>query len=311
MSGLISKYKEFMWDIINHPNQVKQSVQKIDELKILTAKRLIDQMKKRGIYGSLQEAEFKVFSQFGDDGIIQYLINNVAINDTKFIELGVEKYTECNTRFLLINNNWSGLVIDGSPANVNYIKNDDIYWKYDLNAEAAFVTRDNINQIMVKNNFIGEIGLLSIDLDGNDYWIWESITVVQPTMVILEYNSAFGRDNAVTIPYDPDFTRLKAHFSGLYWGASLKAMCLLSQKKGYSFVGSNSNGNNAYFVRTEKIGNLAPVTVTEGYVESRFRESRDKYGRLTYLAGKDRLKLIEDMEVYHVEKNRMVTLKNP
>ena len=311
MSGLISKYKEFMWDIINHPNQVKQSVQKIDELKILTAKRLIDQMKKRDIYGSLQEAEFKVFSQFGDDGIIQYLINNVAINVTRFIELGVEKYTECNTRFLLINNNWSGLVIDGSPANVNYIKNDDIYWKYDLNAEAAFVTRDNINQIMVKNNFIGEIGLLSIDLDGNDYWIWESITVVQPTMVILEYNSAFGRDNAVTIPYDPDFTRLKAHFSGLYWGASLKAMCLLSQKKGYSFVGSNSNGNNAYFVRTEKIGNLAPVTVTEGYVESRFRESRDQYGRLTYLAGKDRLKLIEDMEVYHVEKDRMVTLKNP
>jgi hypothetical protein len=76
-------------------------------------------------------------------------------------------------------------------------------------------------------------------------------------------------------------------------------------------VGSNSNGNNAYFVRTEKIGNLAPVTVTEGYVESRFRESRDKYGRLTYLSGKDRLKLIEDMEVYHVEKDRMVTLKNP
>ena len=300
-----------MWDIINHPNQVKQSVQKIDELKILTAKRLIDQMKKRDIYGSLQEAEFKVFSQFGDDGIIQYLINNVAINVTRFIELGVEKYTECNTRFLLINNNWSGLVIDGSPANVNYIKKDDIYWRYDLNAVAAFVTRDNINQIMVKNNFIGEIGLLSIDLDGNDYWIWESITVVQPTMVILEYNSAFGRDNAVTIPYDPDFTRLKAHFSGLYWGASLKAMCLLSQKKGYSFVGSNSNGNNAYFVRTEKIGNLAPVTVTEGYVESRFRESRDQYGRLTYLAGKDRLKLIEDMEVYHVEKDRMVTLKNP
>jgi hypothetical protein len=210
-----------------------------------------------------------------------------------------------------MNNNCSGLVIDGSPANVNYIKKDDIYWKYDLNAEAAFVTRDNINQIMVKNNFIGEVGLLSIDLDGNDYWIWESITVVQPTMVILEYNSVFGRDNAVTIPYDPDFTRLKAHFSGLYWGASLKALCLLSQKKGYSFVGSNSNGNNAYFVRTEKIGNLAPVTVTEGYVESRFRESRDKYGRLTYLSGKDRLKLIEDMEVYHVEKDRMVTLKNP
>lgn len=156
-----------------------------------------------------------------------------------------------------------------------------------------------------------EVGLLSIDLDGNDYWIWESITVVQPTMVILEYNSVFGRDNAVTIPYDPDFTRLNAHFSGLYWGASLKALCLLSQKKGYSFVGSNSNGNNAYFVRTEKIGNLAPVTVTEGYVESRFRESRDKYGRLTYLSGKDRLKLIEDMEVYHVEKDRMVTLKNP
>lgn len=307
---LISKFKKIMRDIINYPDQINQSVAKIDEQKILTAKLLIDRMKTRGICGSLHEAEFKVFSQFGDDGIIQYLINNVAIDDPRFVEFGVEKYTECNTRFLLINNNWSGLVIDGSPDNVNHIKKDEFYWKYDLRAVSSFVTRDNINQILTANNFTGEIGLLSIDVDGNDYWIWESITVVEPTIVILEYNSVFGSEDAVTIPYDPDFTRLRAHFSGLYWGASLKALCLLAQKKGYSFVGSNSNGNNAYFVRTEKIGNLVPVAPTEGYVESRFRESKDENGQLTYLVGKDRFKLIEEMEIYHLEKDIIVTLKN-
>src|SRR5688572_16835736 len=95
----------------------------------------------------LSEVEFQVFSQWGDDGIIQYLINKLDIQHKTFIEFGVEDYTESNTRFLLINNNWSGYVLDGSEANATYIKNDAVSWRYDLHSAAAFITKENINEL--------------------------------------------------------------------------------------------------------------------------------------------------------------------
>ena len=97
---------------------------------------------------SIQETEFRVFSQFGEDGIIQFLISNIEIPNKTFVEFGVEDYAESNTRFLLINNNWSGLVIDGSQPNVESIKNDAIFWKHDLTALNAFITKDNINSLI-------------------------------------------------------------------------------------------------------------------------------------------------------------------
>src|SRR6266850_4105034 len=170
---------------------------KIDDLKVLSAKTLISQIKSHGI-DTMHKAEFRVFSESGDDGIIQYLINQIDIDieHQKFIEFGVENYTESNTRFLLINNNWTGLVMDGSRDNVDFIKNDKIYWKYDLTAVHCFVDRENINQIISDNGFSGELGILSIDIDGNDYWIWECLSVVNPVIVIVEYNSVFGDKHA-------------------------------------------------------------------------------------------------------------------
>jgi len=284
---------------------------KIDDLKVLSAKTLINQIKSHGI-DTMHKAEFRVFSEYGDDGIIQYLINQIDIDieHQKFIEFGVENYTESNTRFLLINNNWTGLVMDRSRANIDFIKNDKIYWRYDLTARQCFVDRENINQVISDNGFSGELGILSIDIDGNDYWIWECVNVVNPVIVIVEYNSIFGDKHAITIPYDPTFNRAAAHASWLFWGCSLKALCLLAEKKGYVFVGSNSNGNNAYFVRKDKLGGLTPLRVDSGYVKSKFRESRNAEGRLSYIAGDQRLKTIEDMVVYDVEKNSLVKIED-
>ncbi len=282
----------------------------IDDLKILTARSLIDRIKSYGIYESIQDAEFKVFSQFGDDGIIQYLIYNVEIGHRNFVEFGIEDYTESNTRFLLMNDNWSGLVMDGNKSNIDRVRHDEMYWKYDLIAMEAFVTRENINECLVKNNFTNEIGILSIDVDGNDYWIWESIHVIDPVIVIVEYNSVFGYDHAITIPYDPNFIRSDAHRSNLYWGASLRAICLLADRKGYYFVGSNSAGNNAYFVKKDKAGNLRTFDARTGYVKSKFRESRDSHGRLTFLAFEDRLKEIRDKQVYDVETGIIAPIRD-
>ena len=160
---------------------------------MIIGKMLANEIRKAGLLENLLDAEFKVFSQWGDDGIIQYLVNQLDIPVKNFIEFGVEDYTEANTRFLLLNNNWSGLVMDCSEENVAYIKNDDIYWKHDLTAICAFVTAENINKTISEAGFTGEIGLLHIDVDGNDYWIWKAIDIVSPIIAIIEYNSLFGR----------------------------------------------------------------------------------------------------------------------
>jgi hypothetical protein len=230
-------------------------------------------------------AEFRVFSQWGEDGILQHLLRHVAVPRKIFVEFGVENYTESNTRFLLINDNWAGLVIDGSPENIDYIKKDEIYWRYNLKAESAFITKDNINDLIRHNGISGEIGMLSIDIDGNDYWVWEAIDAVNPGIVVVEYNSRFGSEKSVSVPYSADFGRFSAHYSGLYYGASLTALCLLGKRKGYSFVGSDTSGNDAFFVRSDlRPHDLPELTVAEGFVESKFRQSRNTKGELAFLS---------------------------
>ncbi|THU42049.1 hypothetical protein FAM09_05335 [Niastella caeni] len=253
---------------------------------------------------SLSEVEFQVFSQWGDDGIIQYLINKIDIPNKTFIEFGVENYTEANTRFLLINNNWTGLIIDGDPENIQYAKRDVISWACELYAEQAFITAENINSLLKKPEFDAEVGILSVDIDGNDYWVWKAIDCINPIIVIVEYNSVFGRNTSWTVPYDPSFVRSEKHSSLLYYGASLKALYTLGKEKGYSFIGCNSKGNNAYFIRNDKLGQFKPLTADEGYVKSKIREAVINGERVT---GDKRLKTIEGLEVYDIQENR--TLK--
>lgn len=282
---------------------------RIDVNSILLAK-IYAQLSKSLPVSSLHDVEFKVFSEWGEDGIIQHLINHVPIENRIFVEFGVEDYTESNTRLLLVSNNWKGVVIDGSKAHVNHIKKDEIYHRYDLTAICAFITKENISEIIEGAGISGDIGLLSIDVDGNDYWIWEAIQAVQPRIVICEYNSVFGPRYPITVPYDPWFVRSKAHFSNLYFGASLPALCLLAKKKGYDFVGSNSVGSNAFFVRSDLTHGLNRLSAQDGYVCSRFRESRSIHGSLTHVAGSGRLRLIEDLTVVDLRTNSLVTLRS-
>jgi hypothetical protein len=258
---------------------------------------------------ALRDAEFKVFSQWGEDGIIQYLISRVAIPKPYFVEFGVENYLESNTRFLLLNDNWSGLIMDGSDANMQYVRGDAIYWRHELQAVSAFITAENINELLRTHVPERDIGILSVDIDGNDYWVWRAIDAVAPRIVIAEYNSVFGPDLQVTVPYQPDFNRTKAHHSNLFWGASLAALCHLGAQKGYAFVGSNSAGNNAFFVREDCAARLRKLAPAEGYVRSRFRESRNEAGHLTYISGDARLGQILDMTVHELRRNRPARLR--
>lgn len=270
---------------------------------LLSNGKILAQMNdQKKMINALEEVEFQVFSQRGEDGILQYIINKIEIPHRIFVEFGVENYTESNTRFLLMNNNWSGLVIDGSKANIDFIRNDFIYWKYDLTAVESFITKDNINSLISNYTKEKDIGLLSVDIDGNDYWVWEAINVIQPRIVACEYNSAFGPDKKVSVPYKADFYRRAAHYSDLYFGASLAAFCHLAEKKGYDFIGTAGAGVNAFFVRKDLSAPFKVYkTAAEDYRESANRDSRAKDGRLTFLRHPQRLPLIEDLPVTDVE----------
>lgn len=258
---------------------------------------------------TLRDAEFRVHSQFGEDGIIQWLNHRVPIEHDVFVEFGVENYSESNTRFLLEHDNWRGLVIDGGSEHLGFLRRSGLEWRHWIDARTAFIDRDNVNRVIQETGIEGDIGLLSIDIDGNDYWVLEAVDVVSPRILIVEYNSVFGPDAEVTVPYDPEFVRGRKHPSNLYWGASLPAVDRAARAKGYVLVGGNRAGNNAFWVRRDVVGEVPEASVADAWAPSRFRESRDADGNLTLVGDHAaRLALIADMPVVDVETGKTVTI---
>jgi hypothetical protein len=250
---------------------------------------------------SLREREFRVYSQWGEDGIIRHLIDRVAVPSTRFVEFGVESYHEANTRFLLVDRNWSGLVLDGDPHHVERIRRGRLHWLYDLKAVQVFVTRETIDGLLVEHGFGGDIGLLSIDIDGVDFWIWEAIESSRPAIVVIEYNYRFGPTASVTVPYREDFDRRRAHHSILYYGASLEALVRLGRRKGYAFVGAGSAGLNAFFVRRDLLpAGLPERTAAEGWVEGRYDEAHDESGRRIKMSRDDEHALVTGLPLVEV-----------
>ncbi len=272
--------------------------------------RIMSALNSGKTFRSLEEAEFQVFSQRGEDGILQYIISKMDIPNRVFVEFGVENYTESNTRFLLINNHWSGLVIDGSEQNIEYIQNDYIYWKYDLRAVHSFITKENINDLINDYTKTEDIGLLSVDIDGNDYWVWEAINCIKPRIVMCEYNSAFGAHHKVSVPYRDDFTRTGAHYSQLYFGASLPAFCYLADRKGYDFIGTAGAGVNAFFVRRDLSSPFRKCSLPDDFRASANRDSRGRGGELTFLAHGERLPVIKELPLVDVESGKAGFIKD-
>ena len=156
--------------------------------------------------------------------------------------------------------------------------------------------------------FAGPLGLLSIDIDGNDYWVWEALSICEPTIVVCEYNAIFGDARPITVPYAADFARFDHHHSGLYFGSSIAALTHLAERKGYKFLGTNANGINAFFVRNEVAEVVLPLVETAKAFPSRHRDSRDQSGHLSFAGGLERLALIKNMPVVDVETGETLLL---
>ena len=258
----------------------------------------------------ISDVGFRVFSQWGEDGIIEWMISRIPGLMPSFVEFGVESYSEANTRFLLERRNWRGLVADSSAENVTLIQQSDLTWRHNLVAERRFIDTKNIDDLFVANGFAGEIGLLSIDVDGQDFWIWNAISAVNPQIIICEYNAVLGDKHAITVPFDPSFERTRAHSSNLYWGTSIMALNKLASKRGYTLVGSNLEGCNAFFVRNDLMPALEGRIDDHTARPSMFRESRNPDSSLSYIGGLARAEEIADMPVHDVSTGREVTIKS-
>lgn len=275
-----------------------------------TVGQMLSRMQETETITSLSQAEFKVFSQWGEDGIIQFLVKACSMEPAVFVEIGTENYWESNTRFLLMNNNWSGVVVDSSDGHRRFLERSGLGWRHKIKAVTEFVTRENVNEILAAAGIQGRVGLLSIDIDGVDYWVLDSLKNISPGILVVEYNSRFGPTRAVTVPYRPDFDRARAHHGNCYFGASLPAFVNWGKENGYSFVGATSAGNNAFFVRDDTMpSGLQPLTAEEGFVKSCCCESRRADGGLAYLAEEEEQEHMKDLPVVDLETGKTIPLR--
>jgi hypothetical protein len=302
-------------------NLVKRGIRKLlhdrisvtitnSETQLLALGALLSNQQHSICSSDINDYEFKIFSQWGDDGIIQYLIKNITIENEIFIEFGVEDYLESNTRFLMMHNNWKGFVMDGSENNMKRLEQMPWYWKYSLKNKAAFINRDNINDLMFETGF-RNIGLLHIDLDGNDAYILEAMNLkeLNPSIIIMEYNAVFGKERPISVPYDKDFFRTQKHYSNLYFGASLTALTYVANNKGYTLVGCTKSGNNAYFIRNDLLNEkVREITIEQAYKESKAREGRNPDYTFSYLDGDERYQAIKGLDVVNVITNEIEKL---
>ena len=283
------KYKKYN---IKFLNSIVNFILQKSFSEVLNVKKPILIVKKNNF--NIKKFGIKIYSQNDEDGIILYILKHIGIKTKKFVEIGVENGTECNTTNLLKNFNWKGVQIEGnkilySDAKIQLKKILKEKIK-NLKLLNIFITKKNVNKIL-KNNCGKEVDLLSIDIDGNDFWIWKSIKCIKPRLVIIEYNSFFGSKLSCTIPYNAKFIWDYKNKRS-YYGASLKALEKLGKQKKYTLVGIDRNGVNAFFVRNDlaKNINLKSKKINDIFIDNK-REAR-KYGE--YLTWRKKV-LLEDL----------------
>ena len=272
----------------------------------------------RNKYDSVEDIidiEEKIFSQNGEDGIIDYLIHKLNIGNKNFVEIGVGNYRESNTRFLYNTYHPKGLIIDYIDDMKNKVKKHVNFWKGDLRICNQKIDSENILDLLNKNCDY-EIDLFSIDIDSIDYWIIKKLKNNISKIFVAEYNPVFGAELEVTVPNISGFERSKYHYSYLCYGMSLKALINLMDQKGYYFIGTNLQKINAFFIlkefKKEEFFKNIKIKSLDNYTNSNIRDSRDVNNKLNYLSGHKKLKEIEDCEVINLKDNKreLVILKD-
>ncbi len=244
---------------------------------------------------AIEKYEYSLYSQNGEDGILRYLFSEIGFGSKLFLEFGFG-ITESNSLRLILKEGFGGVFIDGNELSVQHFNHAaKLFGITNVQAISKFLNLNNLETTITQSRLPQEIDLLSIDVDGNDYWFWEAIKSLSPRIVIIEYNASLGLELSLSTLYDPVFNRHEKHSSGLYCGASIKAFEILGKEKGYSLIGCESNGVNAFFVRDDCL--TENINVISSQLAYRPHKRRLERG----LSIEQQFTIIKDMPFVNIE----------
>lgn len=202
-----------------------------------------------------RDIEFSNNSQNGEDGILLYLFSLAGHGGRRAVEICAGNGVENNTANLVLHHDWSALMLDGDPELLkegrSYYAQHKETCRIGPRLAAEWITAENVNDLIQEHGFGEDVDLLSLDMDGVDYWILTAIKL-RPRVIVLEYNNRIPADRTVTVPYQPNFAAAGGAFSGDgFFGASLGAFDKLLSNRGYRLVGANRQNTNAFFLRED------------------------------------------------------------
>jgi len=288
--------------------------QHLRQIQLNTGLALVHSQMVQGV-NRTWDVDAKIYSQFGEDGILYYLMKVLDISKPRILEIGVGDFGECNSRFLVETLNASVVAVDINKKLVRKIASNSIINRSNVIPVCLKVTPDNIDSLIsyAKNEMLG-IDVLSIDIDGNDYWVLNQASMESISVIVAEYNPIFGCLHSITVTRNDDYNRFNEHYSGLLFGCSIKALMDKLSEKNFAFIGTNRAGNNAFFVHKHYLSsglfdnilnNLMPIS-SGSHTDWRFREERDKEGKLTYRAINESMESINNEFVFHIDDNKVV-----
>lgn len=241
---------------------------------------------------------FKGSSQNEEDGVTLAIFEEAGVVDATFVELGCGS-NGGNSGHLARELGWTGLMVDTDPGLVAQARRANPSGIVPI---TAWVTRDNVNDLVREHGPHGEVDLLSVDIDGNDLWIWLALEACRPRVVITEYNSIFGAQRAVSVPYSADFDRHRERkLQRVYYGASLRAFHLVALRRGYRLVAVEPRGVNAFWVREDVAPALPAVDPGEAY------RLLEKHQRELARLGGDVFTVLEERELELVDVEDWLT----
>lgn len=250
---------KWAWDAFSDHDRLNQQIQRQLYLDYISFKNQCVTP-----YKKISEAGFRCYSQMEEDGIALYVLSMIGFESKKVVELCCGFGAECMATNLIINHGFEGYLFDGDPWNVEMAK---AFFKSKKDCiiappkiSRAWVTAENVNQLLESTGVTGEVDYLSLDVDGNDYWIWNALDVIKPRLCVFETHCMIPSDLSLTIPYDPHF---QANVESRFYGTSLAAMVKLGRKKGYRLIGAHRYGFNVFFLRNDVAPELFPEVTME------------------------------------------------
>jgi hypothetical protein len=234
----------------------------------------------------IRQAEVRVFSQNGEDGILDYIFETCGLIKPSILELGSGNFSECNSKFANFSRN-SGVYLVDSHEGLN-----EIYEKYRSRRvkskfffERVWLDKSNVLKVFGRaREALAHIDVLSLDIDGNDYWLLCELPLRELEVIIVEYNPSLSDCEPISTVYDSNFDRTKKHFSWKYYGATLEAFDYLLSKNGFFFLGATSQGTNAFFVKNRYKDLFKEVIKSPNeYKNTDSREARDEQGNLSFV----------------------------